>query len=153
MSNERSAHPDEPTYLLCFNFLFTHGRWIVEVPEDPDMINAGHEAPLSARSFTHGYDSFLPEKIYLWHLDYREYEDGVRHKVWDESPKSWQQQGTVFMIDRLRALWGHGDASLLGDHGAGPNRTIEEWARRVDLDLGFGEQREMNPDRSPISDR
>src|SRR5262249_22566122 len=53
MSPARKSEPHQTTALICCNFVFTHGRWIREVPEDPAMIGAGHEAPLSLRTFTH----------------------------------------------------------------------------------------------------
>lgn len=67
MSRSRKSQPHQTTPFMCCNFVFT-GDWIREVPEDPAMINAGHEGPLALRSFTHGYDIYLPDSIQVWHL-------------------------------------------------------------------------------------
>ncbi len=91
------------------------------------MINAGHESALSLRTFTHGYDIYLPDEIQVWHLDYGNYPDGKRNKVWEAKSDTWQAEGTRNMLRRLRVLF-YGDGrpepprSLLprqGAHGGG----------------------------------
>ena len=136
MSSERKSEPHQKTALVCANFVFTHGRWIIEVPEDPVMINAGHEAGLSMRTFTHGYDIYLPDEIQVWHLDYENYPDGLRHKVWEAKSEGWKAKHTDLMIERIGALfYGRGDRSQLGRYGVGSARTVEEWADAAGLDL------------------
>lgn len=146
MSRERSAGPNEPTCFLCFNFLFTHGHWITTVPEDPGMINASHEGALTVRSWTHGYDFFLPDELRIWHVDYGEYEGGVRNKVWDTTSQEWQGRGTESMIKRLEALYSpYGDPAILGRYGLGNDRSVSEWAELADIDLDWRVDRECHP--------
>ncbi len=136
MSRERKTEPHERTALVCCNFAFTHGRWIVEVPEDPAMINAGHEAPLSARSYTHGYDLYLPDELQIWHLDYNNYPNGERHKVWEAKTDGWQAEHTATMLRRLQAMfYGKGDPAILGRYGLGTERSLDEWAELAGLKL------------------
>jgi hypothetical protein len=136
MSEARKSEPDERTALICCNFVFTHGHWIEEVPEDPAMVNAGHEAALSLRTFTHGYDMFLPDRIQIWHLDYSNYQDGHRHKVWEAKANHWQAQKTKMMIRRIHTLFYNlGDVSDLGRFGPGQLRTVSEWAEAAGVDL------------------
>jgi hypothetical protein len=136
MSRERKSQRHQKTGLVCCNFVFTHGRWIREVPEDPAMINAGHESALSVRTFTHGYDIYLPDEIQVWHLDYDNYPDGKRNKVWEAKSDTWQADGTRTMLRRLQALiYGNGDPSILGRYALGNERTVEEWAEATGLDL------------------
>jgi hypothetical protein len=116
--------------------VFTHGRWILEVPEDPDMINASHESALAVRTYTHGYDMFLPDENQVWHLDYRNYSDGHRHTVWETKSTSWQTEATERLRQRLDALiYGRGDAAILGRYGRGTVRTVGEWAAKAGVDL------------------
>jgi hypothetical protein len=137
MSAERSRGPDTPTYFMVCNFVFTHGRWIVDVPEDPDMVNASHESALAVRTYTHGYDMFLPDENQVWHLDYRNYSEGFRRTVWETKSKSWQTEATERLRQRLDALiYGRGDAAILGRYGLGTVRTVEEWAAKAGVDLG-----------------
>jgi hypothetical protein len=139
MSHERSPAPDTPTVFLVCNFVFTHGRWIVDVPEDPDMINASHESALAVRTYTHGYDMFLPDENQVWHLDYRNYGEGGRHKVWETKSRSWQTDATRRLKERLDALlYDRGDPAILGRHGRGTARTVGDWAARARVDLRAG---------------
>ncbi len=136
MSPERKSEPHQTTALVCCNFVFTHGRWIREVPEDPGMINAGHESALSVRTYTHGWDIYLPDELQVWHLDYANYPGGHRRKVWEAKSQEWQSAHTDQMIERLRALFYGGDPSILGRYRLGTERTVAEWAKLAGLDLG-----------------
>ena len=136
MSTERKSQRHQTTPFTCCNFVFTHGAWIREVPEDPAMINAGHEGPLSLRTFTHGYDSYLPDEIQVWHLDYSNYPDGYRHKVWETKSGRWQNERTDLMIGRLQTLvYGKGDLRDLGRYGPGQERSIADWGKSAGLNL------------------
>lgn len=136
MSDERKSQRHQKTPYTCCNFVFTHGDWIREVPEDPAMINAGHEGPLSVRTFTHGYDMYLPDEIQVWHLDYKNYPNGYRHQVWEVKSGEWQNERSNLMITRMQALmYGKGDPSILGRYGLGKERTVAAWAAEAGLDL------------------
>ena len=79
------------------------------------MINAGHESALSLRTYTHGYDIYLPDELQIWHLDYANYPDEGRHKVWEAKTDEWQGEHTDGTIRRLHVLFvGKGDPSILG---------------------------------------
>ena len=94
------------------------------------MINACHESALSVRSFTHGYDLFLPDEVVVWHLDYRNYRAG-RRRVWESADRNWVHAKTRAMLQRLDVLiYGIGDPRLLGRHGNGDVRSREEWVAR-----------------------
>lgn len=136
MSKERKSEPHQKTAFICCNFVFTHGAWILEVPEDPAMINAGHEGPLSVRTFTHGYNIYLPDIIQVWHLDYANYPNGHRRKVWEAKSGRWQAQRTELMIRRLQTLiYGKGDKADLGRYSVGQEHSVAEWADEAGLDL------------------
>lgn len=136
MSTERKSQRHQKTAFTCCNFVFTHGAWILDVPEDPAMINAGHEGPLSLRTFTHGYDIYLPDEIQIWHLDYDNYPNGYRHKVWEVKSGQWQNERTDLMVSRLQTLvYGQGDPRCLGRYGLGNERSVDEWAKAAGLNL------------------
>lgn len=138
MSSERKTERHQKTPFTCCNFVFTYGTWIVEVPEDPLMINAGHEGPLSLRTYTHGYDIYLPDEIQVWHLDYAHYPDGYRHKVWETKSSAWQNERTALMVSRLQTLvYGKGDVRSLGRHGPGSQRSVAEWGEAAGLNLAL----------------
>lgn len=136
MSKERSPGPNTRTYLVFCNFVFTHGQWIVDVPEDPEMVNASHESALSVRTYTHGYDIFLPDENQVWHLEYQNYREGYRRKVWETKSRGWQDEVTSRMLERIHALiYGKGDLAILGRYGRGTARTVEEWAQKAGVNL------------------
>jgi len=136
MSAQRKSEPHQKTALVCCNFVFTHGHWIIEVPEYPAMINAGHESALSARTYTHGYDIYLPDELQIWHLDYSNYKNGGRNKVWQAKTDRWQSEHTDGMIRRLHALfYGKEDPAILGRYTLGKERSLEEWANLAGLKL------------------
>ncbi len=136
MSAARKSEPHQTTALICCNFVFTRGSWIREVPEDPAMINAGHEAALSVRTFTNGYDIYLPDEIQIWHLDYSNYRGGHRRRVWEAKSEGWQSEHTDRMIRRIHNLfYGRGDPRALGRYGLGSERTVADWAAAAGVDL------------------
>lgn len=69
-----------PTRLLSAHFIFTVGSWNKEVLYDPNLYFHGEEITLAVRSYTHGYDLFIPNKIVAWH----EYTRKGRTKHWDD---------------------------------------------------------------------
>jgi Glycosyltransferase (GlcNAc) len=136
MSNDRKSQPHQTTPFATCNFLFTHGDWIRDVPEDPTMIHATHEGPLSLRSFTHGYDMYLPDNIQVWHLEYSNYPNGYRHRAWETKSGTWQAARTELMISRLQTLvYGKGDMRTLGRYGIGNARTVADWGQAAGLNL------------------
>jgi len=138
ISDKRKTEPHQETPLVCCNFVFTHGQWIRDVPEDPAMINAGHEAALSLRTYTHGYDIYLPDELQIWHLDYGNYPNGNRHKVWEAKTEQWQEENTREMIRRIHVLFfGRGDPQSLGRYTLGKERGVEEWAHKAGLKLAL----------------
>jgi len=62
------------------HFLFTLGRFVDDVPYDPELYFIGEEITLSVRAFTHGYTLLHPPEHILWH----EYTRKDRQKHWDD---------------------------------------------------------------------
>lgn len=73
-----------PSRFLSAHFIFTLGKWVKEVPYDPDYYFHGEEISLAVRSYTWGYDLFHPHKVIAWH----EYTRRGRTKQWDDD-KEW----------------------------------------------------------------
>ena len=51
------------------HFYFTYGKFIEDVPYDPDIYFGGYteETSLSVRAFTKGYDFYSPYRMVMWH--------------------------------------------------------------------------------------
>jgi Glycosyltransferase (GlcNAc) len=106
-------------------FLFAPGRFVQEVPYDPDIYFNGEEITLSVRAYTWGYDLFHPQEVLLWHEYTREH----RRKHWDDHIES----------SRVERAWLQRDQSSrervrnfltnpwIGSMGCGTKRTVEEY--------------------------
>jgi len=62
------------------HLLFAPGRFVADVPYDPELYFIGEEISLAVRAFTHGYDLFHPGAHVVWH----EYSRKLRTKHWDD---------------------------------------------------------------------
>ena len=49
------------------HFLFTAGKFCIEVPHDPNIYFFGRELNISIRAYTYGYNLFHPNSIVAWH--------------------------------------------------------------------------------------
>jgi hypothetical protein len=65
---------------LSAHFLFAPGRFVDDVPFDPDLYFTGVESTLTVRAFTHGYDLFHPGVPIIAH----EYTRDYRTKHWED---------------------------------------------------------------------
>jgi hypothetical protein len=83
---KKLSSSDIPIHAKFFSghFSFSSGNFIREIPYDPNYYFYGEETNISARSFTHGYDLYHPNKIVAWHQYSREY----RPTHWKDN-KNW----------------------------------------------------------------
>ena len=79
-----------PSKFLSGHFIFTLGQWAKEVRYDPYYYFHGEEPSLAARSYTHGYDLFHPNKVIIWH----EYTRNGKVKQWDDDYE-WSKKNKV----------------------------------------------------------
>jgi len=122
--------PDRPwpSFSVSGNFLFTVGRFLREVPSDPEMYFEAEEVSLAVRAFTHGYDMYCPNENLLW------------HRYLHDAPKHWSDHTEEVQHSRRRERerLAHllvGDHDRLGRYGLGTRRTRETWADGLGLDL------------------
>jgi hypothetical protein len=65
---------------LSGHLIFTLGRFVEDVPYDPELYFIGEEITLAIRAFTHGYALLHPSVHILWH----EYSRRQRVMHWDD---------------------------------------------------------------------
>ena len=121
------------------NFAFTHGAWNVEVPQDPDHYYWGEEFNVTVRSFTWGYDLFLPTEVVVWHLDHRH---GPPRRHWEHGDDVVQARNAV-AFERLRRLVYSDEGHTLGPYGLGRARTLRDYEVYAGFDLA---RRRAHPD-------
>lgn len=112
------------------NFVFTRGEWNVEVPQDPDHYYWGEEFSVTVRSFTWGYDLFLPSEPLVWHLMHR----SAPRRHWEKGDDVVQHRNAV-AFERLRRLVYSGEGNSLGPYGLGRARTLRDYEIYAGFDL------------------
>jgi hypothetical protein len=113
------------------HFLFAAGRFIADVPYDPDIYFGGYteETTMSVRAWTSGYDFFSPYRQYIWH----EYTRHGRPKHWEDHGTESQTKKTsgerdVYARKKTRQLFGQESHGIdMGRHGLGSARTLREY--------------------------
>lgn len=113
------------------HFYFTYGKFIEEVPYDPDIYFGGYteETSLSLRAFTKGYDFYSPYRTLLWH----EYTRNYRVKHWDDhgvnsETKKTSGERDVFARNKTRQLFGTENHGIdMGTYGLGTERSLHDY--------------------------
>lgn len=109
------------------HFMFVRGSFCEEVPYDPELYFIGEEISMAVRSYTHGYDMFLPDAPCVWHQYTRE----GRSKHWtDHNSNSDSGPGRAFHeLDapskkKVALLLSGGEVATCG---LGTVRTLEDF--------------------------
>ena len=112
--------------ILYCGFVFTSGEWTQEVQNDPEHYYTGEEFALSIRSYTHGYNIFLPKELLAWH---REHPNGRlnHYNTFDNNDEKHTHAMT-----RLKKLIFNED---LGRYGLGTERSLEEYEQFAKIDI------------------
>jgi hypothetical protein len=111
------------TRFINGNFAFSRGQWNVEVPQDPDHYYWGEEFNITVRSFTWGYDFFLPREVVAWHMLHQE---APPRRHWEHGEAVIQQRNAV-AYERLRRLIYSDGGFGLGPYSLGRKRTVREY--------------------------
>ncbi len=127
------------TRVVNGGFVFTRGQWNVEVPQDPDHYYWGEELSVSVRSYTWGYDFFLPTEVLAWHMLHR---GAPPRRHWEHGDEVVRRRNAT-ALERLRRLVYANEGHTLGPYSLGRARTL----RQYELYSGFDFQRKRaHPD-------
>ncbi len=116
------------------SFVFTIGEWNQEVPQDPDHYYWGEEFNLTIRSYTHGYDFFLPSEIVAWHMCHQE---STPRRHWEHGDHVVKKKNEV-AFERLHRLLFSDDPTAhtaLGRYGLGRARSKRDYELYAGMDL------------------
>ncbi len=105
------------------NFAFTRGVWNVEVPQDPGQYYWGEELNVTIRSFTWGYDFFLPTEPVAWHMLHR---GGPPRRHWQHGEDVVRRRNAEAYARLDRLLASHG-SPLPGPYGFGRTRSLRDY--------------------------
>ena len=122
-------------YLMAAGCIFTRGRFIEEIPYDPNYYFYGEELSMALRAFTHGFSFFHIPDVPLFHL-YTDVSNVPRKLHWDPDDDKnraikWHEleQRSLDRLDDLFA--GNIDAPM----GLGAERSLEDYAVISGIDL------------------
>ena len=137
----QSRHFPEPQTVLGSHIsagcLFTHGRFVQDVPYDPQGYFHGEEQGLTLRAFTRGWDLYHIPDIPLYHHYRKPGESHLGHHWhprWKHPPERlayWERRA----VARLRDLV---SGTLSGVWGLGTDRTLEDFFRISGIDYRTG---------------
>ena len=105
------------------NFAFSRGQWCAEVPQDPDHYYWGEEFNITVRSYTWGYDLFLPSEVVAWHMLHV---DGPPRRHWEHGEDVIQQRNRVAYKRLHRLIYSDGGFGL-GPYSLGRVRTLHDY--------------------------
>ncbi len=110
---------------LAAGFLFAPGKFVQEVPYDPELYFMGEESAMTVRAFTHGYDLFHPAQTIVWH-DYIRADAPKHwgdHSAGGDGTAPWSRLDGHSRRKIQRLLAGEGVESF----GLGDARTLSEY--------------------------
>ena len=124
------------------HFTFTSGRFVLEVPHDPELYFTGEEMSITVRAWTYGYTLFHPHILIAWH----EYTRKNRVKQWDDD-KVWWKKDLHSKKHYLNIF------NNFGLYGIGKVRTVKEYIKFsginfLNLDMDDCVEKENNKDES-----
>lgn len=131
---------------LSGHFLFALGKFVEEVPYDPELYFTGEEITLSVRAFTHGWDVFQMPEVILWHEYTRMYR---AHKHWTDHVENndvelaWHQRDAA-SLKRVAAFL---SAPHIGPLGLGTTRTFAEFEVFAGVDFRTRQAQDYTRDR------
>ena len=126
-----NSRKPERNRFLSGQFVFTLGAWNDEVRQDPQHYYWGEEFALTLRSFTHGYDLFLPDETVIWHMLHRH---GPPRRHWEHGRDVVAGKNKI-AFERLRKLAYSDEQGDLGRYGLGARRSLTEFERFAGMDL------------------
>lgn len=119
-----------PTRFLSGHFIFTIGKFVKEVPYDPNLYFHGEESSLAGRAYTNGYDLFAPHRPIIWH----EYTREGKTKHWDDSTDwadrdkaSYARFRKIFEMDEVPCS--PCQRKALGVYALGTVRSLEDFEK------------------------
>ena len=118
-----------PARHISAALLFTTGKWVREVPYDPNLYFHGEEGSLAIRSFTNGYDIYNPNKFVIWHSKYR-FSDRKRH--WNTFNEQVVSKMQITNNQKYQKIIRN---EIEGIHGLGTKRNLEDWKNYSGIDF------------------
>lgn len=120
---------------LAAGFLFAQGRFVEEVPYDPELYFMGEESAMTIRAFTHGYDLFHPADPIIWH----DYIRADSRKHWADHTDTADAPGHWSTLDERskRKVQRLLEGEAVESFGLGQVRTLREYEAYAGLSFRY----------------
>ena len=124
------------------NTLFGPSSMIRDVPYDPELYFFGEEISMAVRLWTHGYDLYHPNRLFIYHDWYR-----WKRPTHFGDNKDWQKANEISFgrVKHLLNIERSNDPVVLHDldkYGLGNVRTLEQYQEYSGVDFA---QRQIQP--------
>lgn len=148
MDNWRNRGKPYRARHVAAGFIFGKGKIIQDVPYDPELYFSGEETSLAIRYYTHGYNLYHPNEIFVWHYYTRK-----------ESPKHWRDNIARELMaksrNRLMSLVGlnkEGQKNI-GKFGLGGRRSLQDFIKYsgIDFERNFLHKDTLEAKEPPVS--
>ena len=144
IENWRSKQPEKARF-LSGHFIFSYGKFVEEVPYDPDLYFHGEESSLAVRAFTFGYDLFHLHRPWVWH--YYSRPNTARH--WDDVPK-WEELNKKSFLKFKQLLGVDGvRRRTFKKFGLGKERTLADYEKYSGIRFKDRKVQQDTYDRKP----
>jgi len=122
-------------YLMAAGCIFTRGKFVKDIPYDPNYYFYGEELSMALRAFTHGFSFFHIPDVPLFHL-YTDVSNIPRKLHWDPEDDAnraikWHELEQK-SLDRLDDLFA---GKIEGSMGLGFQRSLKDYAVISGVDL------------------
>ena len=122
-------------YLMAAGCIFTRGKFVKDIPYDPNYYFYGEELSMALRAFTHGFSFFHIPDVPLFHL-YTDVSNIPRKLHWDPEDDAnraikWHELEQK-SLDRLDDLFA---GKIEGSMGLGFQRSLKDYAIISGVDL------------------
>ena len=118
---------------ISAGFIFTLGEY-AKIDVNQKIAFWGEEILTAARAFTHGFDLYIPDKQYIYHLYYDHssvFQKNMRRHVWKDFPNEYEQLDIASKAEVFDIL----SNVRIGDDALGTERTLDEYGKWSGLDF------------------
>lgn len=125
---------------ISAGFIFTLGEY-AKIEVNQKIAFWGEEILTAARAFTHGFDLYIPDKQYIYHLYYDHnsvFQKNMRRHVWKDFPEEYSKKDTESKAEVFDIL----STARIGDDALGTERSLDEYGQWAGLD--FKERKVIN---------
>jgi len=118
---------------ISAGFIFTLGEY-AKIEVNQKIAFWGEEILTAARAFTHGFDLYIPDQQYIYHLYYDHtavFQKNMRRHIWKDFPEEYARLDSESKTEVYDIL----STKRIGPDALGTERTLDEYGLWAGLDF------------------